>query len=984
MPSRGREILSSEQREEYLKIPPQLNKDLLSAYFTLTEYDIEIVNKRRRDHNRLGFAIQLCVLRYPGWSLTDVEPIPKYIIDHLAKQLHVRSQEYDSYAKRISTKYEHLEEIRQLYGYTNFNPSVYRIFSKFLLKYALQSDNITFLITTLIDELRKNKVILPGITTIERMVWETRKRAEKKTYKVLIASISGLQKRSLLDLITVPNQRSKRTPLAWLREIPGQSSPDAFLKVVERLRYLHDLNLKVNTENVHPNRLLQLARVGSRYDSNSFKKFANNDKKIAILVAHLHSLKQSLIDQAIEIHDRQMMTLQSKGRKTQEEIQKQNGKSVNEKINHYANIGEALIKAKDEGLDPFNVIESIMKWEDVLESVEEAKRLARPMDYDYLDLLKTRYSYLRKYTPTLLEALEFKSTQASKPLLSALNSIKEMNKSNKRKIPKGAPLDFVPKRWKKHVYDEEGNINRQYYEMAALTELKNQIRSGDVWVVGSRLHKDFEEYLVSKDNWKIDRAKGTNLGVKMSYGEYISERIQSLNQKLKWVSENIDSLDGINIEKAKLRVNRLDKDTPEDARTYSLSLYQLLPRIKLTDLLIEVSSWTKFDEQFIHASTNKPPKGEEKGVLMAAIMAMGSNIGLSKMADSTPDISYYQIANTAQWRLHDEAMIRAQATLINYQNKLSLSDYWGKGTTSSSDGMRVQVGVSSLHADSNPHYGVGKGTTIYRFTSDQYSSFYTKIINTNARDAVHVIDGLLNHESDLNIDEHYTDTAGYTDLVFGLSHLLGFRFAPRLRDLSDVKLFTINQPSEFPNLEKILRGRINLKLIENNYDDVLRLAHSIREGTVSGSLIMGKLGSYARQNKLAAALREMGRIEKTIFILDYISSEALRHRIQKGLNKGEAMNGLARALFFGKRGELREKGIHQQLQRASALNILINAVSIWNTVYLTEAIKVQKMTGTFQEELIPHVSPLAWEHINLLGEYKFNLNTKKGLRELRT
>ena len=146
---------------------------------------------------------------------------------------------------------------------------------------------------------------------------------------------------------------------------------------------------------------------------------------------------------------------------------------------------------------------------------------------------------------------------------------------------------------------------------------------------------------------------------------------------------------------------------------------------------------------------------------------------------------------------------------------------------------------------------------------------------------------------------------------------------------------------------------------------------------------MGKLGSYARQNKLAAALREMGRIEKTIFILDYISNEALRRRIQKGLNKGEAMNGLARALFFGKRGELREKGIQEQLQRASALNILINAVSLWNTVYLSEAIKVQQSKGTFREDLIPHISPLAWEHINLLGEYKFNLKQNNPLRKLR-
>ena len=150
---------------------------------------------------------------------------------------------------------------------------------------------------------------------------------------------------------------------------------------------------------------------------------------------------------------------------------------------------------------------------------------------------------------------------------------------------------------------------------------------------------------------------------------------------------------------------------------------------------------------------------------------------------------------------------------------------------------------------------------------------------------MHVIDGLLHHETDLIIEEHYTDTAGYTDQVFGLTHLLGFRFAPRLRDLSDSKLYTIKKPNHFPKLENMLRGQINTKIIQENYDDVLRLAHSIREGTVSASLIMGKLGSYARQNSLSTALREMGRIEKTIFILDYISSEALRRKINRGFKQ---------------------------------------------------------------------------------------------------
>ena len=431
----------------------------------------------------------------------------------------------------------------------------------------------------------------------------------------------------------------------------------------------------------------------------------------------------------------------------------------------------------------------------------------------------------------------------------------------------------------------------------------------------------------------------------------------------------------ISIDNCKISISRLENITPKAAKELSFSLYKLLPKIKLTDLLMDIARITGFHKEFIHASTNKKPDTEDTILVMAALLGMGTNIGLSKMADATPGITYKQLSSVSQWRMYDDAMSRAQTVLVNYHNKLKLAKYWGEGNTSSSDGMRLQLGVSSLHADSNPHYGTGKGTTIYRFTSDQFSSYYSKIINTNSRDATHVLDGLLNNDTDLNIEEHYTDTAGYTDQVFALTYLLGFRFAPRIRDLSDVKLFTLNRCDKFSNLDGILKGKINEKIIKDNYDEVLRLASSIKEGTVTSSLIISKLASYSRQNSLATALREMGKIEKTIFILDYISSEELRRKIQKGLNKGEAMNGLARAIFFGKQGELRERTMQNQLQKASALNLIINAINIWNTLYLEKAISYKESIGEYIDyNLISHISPLGWEHINMLGEYTFNLN----------
>ncbi|HVJ48984.1 Tn3 family transposase [Desulfitobacterium sp.] len=949
MYARVKELLTPDERLRYTQIPSDLGELELGTYFTLTQHDIEVIQRHRRDYNRLGFAVQLCVLRYIGWPLSDVNDVPEKILRYIAKQLSIDFKEFNSYSQREATKYEHLEEIRKEYGYSSFTLHEYRSLSKFLYPQAMANGNALHLIQVALEELRKRKILLPAMATIERAVWEARKRTEEKIFKILGTSLTAAQMEKL-DKIVSPMPESSKTYLAWLREIPGTFSPDAFLKVIEKLEFIRDLKLQVDTSGIHPNRLRQLSKIGARYEPHSFRRF-NDPKKYAVLVAYLLDLIQDLTDLAFDIHDRQIMSLLSKGRKAQEEIQKQNGKTINEKVVLLADLGAALIKARKEGIDPYVALEAVLPWDRLIASVEEAKQLARPVDYDYLDLLEKKFYVLRKYTPTLLTSLEFNSTKSAEPLMKAVETIKDMNENGKRKVPEDAPVEFLSNRWQKHIYDDDGNINRHYYEMAVLTELRNSIRSGDVSIVGSREHKDFEEYLFSKEEWSQITKTTTKLAVSLSVEEYLEERTESLLKRLKWVSSNVDDLEGVNLENGKLHIDRLEKDVPDEARDFSLSLYELLPHIKLTDLLMEVAYWT--------------------------------NIGLTKMAESTPGISYRQMANAAQWRLYEDAMNKAQAVLVNFHHKLALSSYWGTGTTSSSDGMRVQIGVDALHADANPHYGTGKGATIYRFVSDQFSSFYAKVINTNARDAVHVIDGLLHHETDLVIEERYTDTAGYTDQVFGLTHLLGFRFAPRLRDLADAKLYSIGKASEYPKLEKLLRGQINTKVIRENYDDVLRLAHSVREGTVSASLIMGKIGSYSRQNSLATALREMGRIEKTIFILDYISSEAMRRRIHRGLNKGEAMNALARAIFFGKFGELRERALQDQLQRASALNIIINAISVWNTVYLTKAIELNKGKENFNEELLEHISPLGWEHINFLGEYKFDTKQTTTLKTLR-
>jgi TnpA family transposase len=245
-----------------------------------------------------------------------------------------------------------------------------------------------------------------------------------------------------------------------------------------------------------------------------------------------------------------------------------------------------------------------------------------------------------------------------------------------------------------------------------------------------------------------------------------------------------------------------------------------------------------------------------------------------------------------------------------------------------------------------------------------------------------VLDGLLYHESDLRIEEHYTDTAGFTDHVFALCHLLGFRFAPRIRNLAETRLFSIEKPGSYPEMGKLIAGTLNTKQIARNWDDILRLATSIKRGSVSASLMLRKLGSYPRQNSLAGALREVGKLERTLFLLQYIRDVDLRRRIHAGLNKGEARNALARAVFFNRLGELRDRTHENQQHRASGLNLVVAAIILWNSIYLEQTVSALRWGGQdIPDDLLAHLSPLKWEHINLTGDYHWRRDA--GLRNRR-
>ncbi len=697
-------------------------------------------------------------------------------------------------------------------------------------------------------------------------------------------------------------------------------------------------------------------------------------RRYATLVALAVEGTATITDEVIGLHDRIVGKLFNTAKHKHQEQFQADGKAINEKLRLYGRVGQALLAARQNGSDPFAAIETIVSWEDFAASITEAQKLAQPEDFDFLHRIGEGYATLRRYAPELLDVLGLHAAPAAKPVLEAIELLREVNAGGIRELPDDAPLDFIRERWARLIFTDAG-IDRRYYELCALSELKNALRSGDIWVEGSRQFKNFNEYLMPSERFAVLRRAGElPLAVDTDCERYLKERVDILNAELRIVDQlaAANDLPDAILTDSGLKITPLDASVPQSAQSLIDQIAASLPHVKITELLLEVDRWTGFTKHFTNLKTGDAAK--DRTPLMTTILADAINLGLTKMAESCPGSSYAKLSWLQAWHIRDETYAAALAELVNAQSGQTFAEHWGDGTTSSSDGQRFRAGgkaESTGHI--NPKYGAEPGKLFYTHISDQYAPFSSKVVNVGVRDSTYVLDGLLHHESDLRIEEHYTDTAGFTDHVFALMHLLGFRFAPRIRDLSDTKLYLLNGKTKYRSLAPMIGGTINLKAIRMHWNEILRLATSIKQGTVTASLMLRKLGSYPRQNGLAVALRELGRIERTLFILSWLQSVDLRRRVHAGLNKGEARNALARAVFLCRLGEIRDRSFEQQRYRASGLTLVTAAIALWNTVYIERAVRASELKGKpVDPALLKYLSPLGWEHINLTGDYQWN------------
>jgi TnpA family transposase len=979
-----RKLLSPEERQALLGIPD--DEASLIRHYTLSPQDRLQAEVRRRPHNQLGYAVQLCLMRYPGRILGVDESPPAAMVAYVAEQLEVDPGAFALYSRRYNTRFDHSRRLAQYLGVRTATREDRCAALVAAINAAGVTDQGLPIATAVVNAFRERGALLLPDGALETIGIAGRAIARQRAEAALLEGLAPDQLDSLDALLTL-DPAIQQTRFSWLRTAPDAPGADNLIGLMERLSFIRSMAVEPQRrERIHPERWTQIVREGDAAPAWLVADF-NANRRRATIVAQLITLGERLTDEAITMFNKLIGRLFARANTRRKQRYADTRQETTKALRLFRDILRALVAANDTGRNAIDVLDDEIGWHRLLQAKPEVEAMVRDADPDPLVLAAERYGPVRKYAARFLETFTFRSSRRHDSLMAAIGTLKTLNAAGRRNLPERVPVGHLTSQARKLSF-ADAKPDRRLYEIATLAALRDRLRSGDIWVEGSRAFRPMDEQLMPKPAFAaLKAADELGLGVQGDAVAYLSEARQTLDFNLKRLAYRARNgkLEGVRLEAGQLVVTPLPGDVPASVEELKWELADMYPLVEVPDLLMEVHAWTGFADRFTHIRTQEPPHSIP--AMLAGVLADATNLGAKRMAAASKGITAREIAWKRIFHTRPETYKLAQACITDRHAQHPHALLWGDGSTASSDGQFFQASDrAGLRSDINLHYGSEPGSKFYSHLSDQYGYFSILPISATESEAPYVLDGLFDHETELDIQEHFTDTGGASDHVFGLFALTGRRFAPRLRNLKDRRLHTFETPDAYPGLREHIGAPINTSLIMEYWDDLLHLAASIQTRTVAPSTILKRLAASRNPSQLARALRELGRLERTLFMIEWYSDPALRRRCQAGLNTGEAAHKLKRAVFFHERGEIRDRSFESQAFRASGLNLVVSAIVHWNTVYLERAMDHLRRQGRILPiEVLKHVSPLSWEHINLTGTYPWGEKPSlvDGFRPLR-
>ena len=939
-------ILSAAEQRQF-DSPPNFEDVDRNQYFVVNNEVFNIIQNLRTPINQIGFTLQLGYFKANGKFFT-AQQFRKSDIEYVSELLGFNSKEIDILAYQNKAIQIHRRKILALLHWQLLNNTQQEKIKNRIGQLVQQHLSLKQIFLSLIDFCWQSKIELPSYNQLSTFITQAYNNFEMSLVKIIDQSLSLSQQTKLQHMAGLEKQskgKMQRNPLTLikhfnqsLRPLDIQENIEAFKLFKEPFHEFKSIFQKLSLSDQATEYFATWVQKSTNFQ---LTQFANKNKVYLYLLCYIKHQFFYRQDALTDIFLKSVQTIINSAHSKVNQHEQSNHSSRNQAIKQLSSahkssrklieeitgiIKKSQLSSKDkvsqiEGLvDIYHAQNTPIQQAHLIELENSLDKISNnQLFFDSLESLSLK---LQRRVAGIVKNLEFNPQTSDPHILAAIHYFVSCD----GELGNEAPCDFMKIEEKELCYNQ-GKLRVSLYKTVLFMHMAEAIKAGRLNLLYSYRYKAIQDYLIDEETWKSQRQsllKSAGLDQFENFKETTGKLKEQLDNKYQRVNERF--LKGENSfltvdENHKVKITTPKTESSEEEYTFSLlSQAGFIPILRV---LTDIEQVTQFTGSFRHFSVKHKKMKPNSETVFAGLLGKGCNIGLNRLANISIGINEDTLKNMVNWHFSLKNIQSANNKIIRLIDKLFLSSafrYNLEELHTSSDGRKVNVSVDSLIASySYKYFGKGKGVTIYLFLDERQLLFHSIVISSSEREAAYVIDGLLQNEV-IQSNIHSTDTHGFTETIFSATHFIGTAFAPRLKNISDQKIYAFSDRKTYEARGyKILPSRIiNLKLLEQYWDDILRFMVTLKLKSTSASQLFKRLSSYAKDHPLYKALKEFGRIIKSIFILTYFDDVEFRQRIEKQLNKTELTNKFSKAVFFANNQEFKQ-GEKEEQEIAAAV-----------------------------------------------------------------
>ena len=935
--------------------------------------------------NRLRCAVLLKFLQKEACFPKSFDEIPLNARRFLSEQLDVAPTKLGTYESQSGTNIRNRAAIRKFLGFRQPNEADYETMETWLSDEIIEEpEQQRVLHNHLKVWCLEQKIELPAYAQRQRIIKAALKAFETRICANISNALSDPCKQEI-DQMFISKGLEETAPFSFLKDDPGKPALNSVFVELDKLNALNGLGLSGNVLANVSDKTVQQYRMRAATKSVWDMRRHPDAMRYTLATAFFSERRKEVIDGLVELLTQIIHKLQVRAEKKVSAGLIKSVKDVSDKKVTLFKLAKAALSNPDGTIR--DVLFSVV-GEDVLTKLVQEFQADSPVytekvEYHIRNSYKNHY---RQMVPKILDALHFHSNnQHHRPVIEAVEYLRT-HSASKRKIPVSEiPVEaIIPKSIRSLLIEETPfgpSINRISYEICVLRALRDGLRCREIWVEGAGRYRNPDADLPQDFETKRSQYyEGLNLS--LSADDFVSdlknrmeESLRSLNKTMPRNEKIFVRLHGKNL----INVSPLEPQAePKILQSLKAEVAQRWPLTSLLDIVKEAEFQTGFtecfrglgDREILSRDTLRPR-------LLLALYALGTNTGLKRILSGSHDLTYDELRYVRERYIYKDALRAAIAKVVNATLDIRLPEIWGSGTMGcASDSKKIQAWDQNLMSEWHIRYR-GRGVMVYWHVEKNSLCVYSQLKRCSSSEVGAMIEGVLRHCTDAEIDKQYVDSHGQSEVAFAFCELLGFSLMPRLKAIAKQKLYLpdSNMRSELHNLTPILKKHpINWDLISRQYDEMVKLATALQKGSAHAEDILRRFTRNNRQHPTYQALAELGRAVKTTFLCQYLESEDIRREIHEALNVVENCNSTVEFIFFARGSEISSNQLANQEISVLALHLLQVCLVYVNTLMIQQVLSEKNWLSRMEKEDFRALTPLIYLHITPYGAFDLDMH----------